>query len=224
MDAMERDVHLPKKIFILRRRRKSYNEIAGILGIAKSTVGYWAVARPESWNIRDGLSKTQHKNNAVLLGKFSHNRWKIYRERAAAESAKQFSGLAKNPLFIAGIMLYWGEGDKIPRGSLRLTNTDPKIIGTFVAFLKKVMGARKEKIRIELILYPDLSDAQCKDFWSKTTDLPEKNFMKTQIIQGRHPTKRLSYGICMIIVNSIYEKIKMLTWIDIFSKKYTMVS
>ena len=75
-------------------------------------------------------------------------------------------------------MLYWGEGDKMPRGSLRLTNTDPKMIGVFVAFLKKAMGIQKEKIRAELILYPDLSDMRCKTFWGKITGLQKKNFMK----------------------------------------------
>jgi len=48
------------------------------------------------------------------------------------------------------------------------------------------------------------------------------NFMKTQYIRGYHPTKRLSRGICMVIVSSRRQKIKVLEWIDLFYKKSIM--
>ena len=98
------------------------------------------------------------------------------------------------------------------------------MISIFVKFLREKMGIPKEKIRMALILYPDLIDMQCKNFWSHAANLPNDHFMKSQYIHGNHPTKRLSHGICMIVVSSVYAKTKILAWIDIFSKQYTITS
>ncbi|OHB21766.1 MAG: hypothetical protein A3J67_06695 [Parcubacteria group bacterium RIFCSPHIGHO2_02_FULL_48_10b] len=96
------------------------------------------------------------------------------------------------------------------------------MIRLYSIFLKKVLNIPLEKIKIGLILYPDLSDEQCKRFWKEIVRLPENNFMKTQYIRSRHPTKRLSWGICMVVVNNLEQKVKMLTWIDLFSRKFTI--
>jgi len=84
------------------------------------------------------------------------------------------------------------------------------------------MGIPDEKIRIGLVLYPDLSDGICKSFWSGIMGLPIENFMKTQFIKGHHPTKRLAHGVCMVVVNNRAAKLKVLAWIDFFAKQYTI--
>jgi len=62
----------------------------------------------------------------------------------------------------------------------------------------------------------------CKTFWEKAT-ASKVSFVKTQIIIGRHPTKRLQTGICMVSTRNKYLKIKILEWIDLFHKKNIMV-
>ncbi len=136
---------------------------------------------------------------------------------------EEFRIAIADPLFSAGIALYWGEGDRGPCNPLRLSNTDGRMIGTYSLFLRTFMQVPMEKIRIGLVLYPDLSDSQCRAFWASVAGVPTGNFMKTQYIDGKHPTKRLPYGICMVVVNSRAAKLKMLTWIDIFAKRYTIV-
>ena len=76
--CMKRDFQLSKKISVLREQKKSYNEIAQALCVAKSTVGYWLSHLPKSQFVKSVLSKKQHRNNAILLGKFSHNRWSAH--------------------------------------------------------------------------------------------------------------------------------------------------
>lgn len=152
----------------------------------------------------------------------AQKRWASHRSEIIEDARKGFALFGNDPLFVAGISLYWGEGDSKLGNPLRLSNTNSRMIEVYVNFLKAIMKILDDKIRIGLILYPDLSDKECKLFWSTTMNLPLKNFMKTQFINGRHPTKRLKHGVCMVVVNSQVEKLKMLTWIDFFAKQYIM--
>jgi hypothetical protein len=59
--------------------------------------------------------------------------------RRAERRAHQEQGRALarrgDPLHVAGCMLYWAEGDK-NRNQARLSNSDPEVIRTYVAFLR----------------------------------------------------------------------------------------
>lgn len=206
----------------LRKEGKSYNEIHDILGIPTSTLSGWFAKDIASQLISKNLAIKARRENGRKLAEFMKNKWSAYRLLAIAEAKSEFEDLFSDPLFVAGLMLYWGEGDKMHRGHLRITNTDPKMITIFVLFLERIMKIQTNKIRVELLLYPDLSDSDCRTFWMQATNLPAENFMKSQYIVGRHPTKRLSHGICIIHVCSIYQKMKILTWIDIFAEQYIM--
>lgn len=205
----------------LRRQNKSYNEINKILGISKSTLAGWFKNDLKSQKAKLWLNSNSNPVVAERIKTFvktNKERWEKWREEARIQAKKEFQELIKNPLFIAGMMLYWGEGDSKPKNPVRLTNTNSGIISLYVKFLIEVLKIPKEKIGGALILYPDLSEKECLNFWSKISNLSESQFVKTQFIKGKHPTKRLSNGICMIICNSRQLKEKFLVWIDLLSK------
>ncbi|MEK9173595.1 MAG: helix-turn-helix domain-containing protein [Patescibacteria group bacterium] len=205
----------------LRKLGKSYYEISRALGIPKSTLSVWFKDDPMSQEVKLKLSSKSNIRVAERIKKFSENnkrKWELWRAEARYEAKKDFESLAKNPLFIAGNMLYWAEGDSKVKNPLRLTNTDPRMIRLYVKFLIRILKIDKNKIRATLILYPDLNKNSCINFWSKEIDLPRSQFYKTQFIEGRHPTSRLSRGICMIGNNSRQLKEKVLIWIDLLSK------
>jgi len=77
----------------------------------------------------------------------------------------------------------------------------------------------EEKIKMNLILYPDLNDDICKKFWSQKTGIKITQFIKSSYIQGRHPTKRLSNGIGIIYVSSRGFKEKLFAWMGLLQKK-----
>lgn len=141
------------------------------------------------------------------------------RRVARQEAQKDFLKLIKNPLFIAGLMLYWGEGDSKTKNPIRLSNTDPRMISLYIKFLVKCLNIPKEKLRSNIILYPDLSKRKCINFWIEKTGMPKQQFYKTQFIKGKHPTKRLTNGICMVVYSNREIKEKILVWIDLLSKK-----
>ena len=205
----------------LRQQGKSYRDISGDLGIPKSTLSVWFKNDPLSQEVKLKLSSKSNIRVAERIKKFSETnrrKWEAWREAARYEAKKDFKNLAKNPLFIAGNMLYWAEGDSKVKNPLSLTNTDPRMIRVYIKFLIKILKIDKNKIRATLILYPDLNENRCINFWSEEVGLPKSQFYKTQFIEGRHPTSRLSRGICMIGNNSRQLKEKVLIWIDLLSK------
>ncbi|MDO8467088.1 MAG: hypothetical protein Q7S83_03025 [bacterium] len=213
----------PKKnlAISLRQQNKSYNEISTTLGIAKSTLSEWFKNNRDSERVKRLLSRANSPRVAERIKKFvstNREKWLKWRQQARFEAESEFRQQASKPLFIAGLMLYWGEGDSKTKNPLRLTNSSADMIALYTKFLHRALKVPKEKIRVGLILYKDISQKQAEKFWSETSGLPRNQFYKTQYIVGRHPTKRLENGICMIIVNSAYLKEKVLKWIDLLAK------
>lgn len=211
-----------EKALLLRKSGKSYKQIKEELGIPTSTLSDWL--RPHQWskNIKESLSKTANKNSSIRIQRLNNIRGKhlekLYKE-AKIEAFEEFEKLKYHPLFIAGLMIYWGEGDRITRHNVRISNTDPAMIRLFSDFLIKICNSPKDRIKLSLLLYPDLDDEECKEYWSKNTRIPISRFNKSIFITGKHKTKRLQYGVCSIVFTSTYLKQKLLIWLKTLPKE-----
>ncbi len=210
---MRNDRHLAIK---LRKKGKSYNHISKVLEIPKSTMVYWFKNKTWSEEIKKELTRKANyiaKKRLTLINKRRQEQWEKWRESHRIEAVTEFNRLKSNPLFMAGLMLYWAEGDNNLQNSMvRISNITPNIIKIFVEFIKKICKIPDEKIKISLIIYPDLNDESCKKFWMRQTKLQKGNFYKTQVIRGKHPTKRLENGICMITAGGRGLKEKIFQW------------
>lgn len=209
-----------EKAIELRRAGMSYKNISHELGIATSTLAGWFKNEPWSQEIKARLSVQVSWANPKaleLLVKANRERWKIKHEEYRNAAVKEFEKYKKDPLFLAGIMLYWGEGEKQPKSSqVRLANSEPEMLKIFYLFLTKVLKIHPDKIFAWLLLYPDLVDSVQKNFWSRTTGIPQVNFKKSIYIKGRHPRKRLSYGVGTVVVSSRALKERILKWLELY--------
>ncbi len=202
----------------LRSEGKSYKAISSLLGIPKSTLSGWFGAEDWSKEIKERLIKAENEVSKVHMQDLNKVRGENLRQQyrlARDEARKEFENLKYNPIFIAGIMLYWGEGDKVNPNGVKLSNTDSEMIKLYVFFLMKICNIPIERIKAQVLIYPDLDDLECRTFWSDASKLPIENFTKTTVIEGRHKTKRLATGICLITVSSSYLKVKILEWINL---------
>lgn len=210
-----------EKAFELRKQKKSYRQIAEEVGVSKSTVSYWFRAINWSRDIQDQLTKRAQKisqNRLKHLNNLKKIKYKKLYIQAEQEAKLEFSRIKKDSLFIAGTMIYWGEGDRqFKNGIVRVSNVDSRMLTLFKDFLVKVCGVDKQKIRGHTLIYPDLKSNECIDYWSKSIGLDLKAFYKPAVIKGRHKVNRLPYGVCSIGVNNKYLKKKILTWIDLLA-------
>lgn len=204
----------------LRLSGKSYKQISRELGIPLGTLGGWFQNQAWSIEIRDRLSAETSLLNPQklrLMAAVNKERWEAKRQEYRTAAVREFEQLKHDPLFLSGIMLYWGEGEKQPKSSVvRLGNSEPEMIRVFNLFLTKALGISSDKIFAWLLLYPDLVDTVQRNFWGKATGLTPVQFKKSIYIKGRHPTKRLSYGVCTITVQSRALKERILKWLELY--------
>jgi hypothetical protein len=218
---MRNDKHLA---IIMRKKGNSYKQISKELGIPKSTMHYWFKDLDWSEDIREKLTEKNRRTSRKRIRKVikaNQERWRKWRASFRKEAAKEFSKLKNNSLFVAGIMLYWGEGDGNLKNEVRLTNVDYRMVALFKRFLLNVCNISMDDIVLSLFIYPDLSEKKCKEFWSKKIKIPLIKFDKTQIIYGKHPTKRLENGICTIrIKRSRGFKEKIVVWTELLYRDF----
>jgi transposase-like protein len=193
---------------LLRRRDgRSVKEIAGILGVSRSSVSLW---------VRDiELTQEQHAALRDRNPAYNHQRngWaqNVRRGRVRRERFQQWGRIAarcRNPTYVAGCMLYWAEGAR-NRNALRFTNSDPEMVRFFVRFLREAFGVGPEKITVTCNLFADHEERQheIERFWLDLLELPDSCLRKSTVNRySRYSKKKrknkLPYGTCRICVHS----------------------
>lgn len=212
--------NLRKEATRLRRKGFSYRQIQSILRIPKSTINNWFKDQPWSAKIKLKLIKQTRpiwQRHCQKLGLARRAHWQKVSKAARKEAQRLYPKYSKEPLFMAGLMLYWGEGDNKNSSMVRISNTKPAILKTFRLFLLKYCGLKDNRIKLSLILYPDLQDKACRVYWARQVGISLDQFIKTQYIKGKHPTNRLAYGVAIIYLSSRELKEKILEWIRLTS-------
>ncbi|MDZ4205619.1 MAG: hypothetical protein U1C12_00130 [Patescibacteria group bacterium] len=209
------------KATALRKEGWSYRRLMKELGIPRATLSDWFGNKEWSKEIKNTLNKKNLEASStrmIRLDKIRGDNLERMYEQAREDAKKDFEKLKHDPLFVAGVITYWGEGDKASSNGFRITNSDPLLVKIFLVFLRKICGNDEERIRAWILIYPDLNKNECEQYWSKTLGLSQKNFTKTITIQGRHKTKRVTHGICTISYSSRFLKQKMLIWMGLLAE------
>ncbi len=137
-----------KEVLRLRKSEKSYSEIKNALGVPKSTLSDWLQTTQWSNKIKHQLAEKAQKRSTIRLRKlnkvYRRHLDKIYQE-ARNEAVQEFEYFKFHPLFISGIAIYWGEGDKTTKHIIKIANTDPLMIRLFVKFLCEIAEFQKKK-------------------------------------------------------------------------------
>lgn len=211
-----------EKAFELRRNGKSYKEISRKLGIPTATLCCWFKNLDWSRELRNKLAADvsfSSPQKLKMMVQATKKKWASIHEQYRTEAELEFEQKKTNPLFVAGVMLYWGEGGKtLKYNKVSLSNSDPGMLKIFYKFLHKTLEIPRENIFAWLLLYPDLNDEIQKRFWSKIIGIPLQQFKKSITIVGRHPTKRLSNGVCYITVQSSKLLWKLTRWIELYQE------
>jgi len=105
-------------------------------------------------------------------------------------------------LYGIGIGLYWGEGNKLNDHAIRLGNTDPDLLLTFLKFLKTFFNVDAERLRFGLQIFSDINPLVAKEFWIRKLSIPSKQFQKVIVSKSLHKKgtyrKKSQYGVLTI--------------------------
>ena len=97
-----------------------------------------------------------------------------------------------------GLGLYWGEGTKSDKYSIRLGNSDPELIKRFMEFLIRIYDIRVDKLRFGLQVFDDTNPSQTLKFWCNYLKVKREQFFKVIITPSRGPgtyKKKIKYGV-----------------------------
>lgn len=206
----------------LRKRGFTLAEIAKYCAISKSTASEWLKNKAFSAEVTKQNVKRAGALNAKRLQLISKarssERAHTYRE-VVKNAEVEFKHYQDNPLFVAGIMLYIGEGDNRDQRLIRIASARMEVHKVFVRFAREFLGVEKKKIRFWILLYQDLSEEVCMKKWQKVTSLPYAQFYKNQVIQGKSNKRTLQYGVGNTIIGSTALKYRLNRWIELMIKK-----
>jgi len=110
---------------------------------------------------------------------------------------------SKNDLILMGLGLglYWGEGTKSNKNSIRLGNTDPALILNFIKFMDRVYGIRKNKLKFGLQIFNDIIPQEALSFWTDTLGVGYDKFQKVVVTPSRGAgtyRKKVKFGVITI--------------------------
>ncbi|MDQ3821987.1 MAG: hypothetical protein M3321_01945 [Actinomycetota bacterium] len=137
----------------------SVKEIASALSVAPSSVSVWVrdIALTDAQldalrarNARFGAQNTGARANEAL----GRSRRRAYQAEGRARARRG------DPLHLAGVMLYWAEGDKGDRHAARLANSDPELLRVYVRFLCSSLRVPARRLRVACNLFADHAQRQ----------------------------------------------------------------
>ncbi len=205
-----------------RKRGFTYSEISKIVGVSKSTVSNWLAKKTFSKKVKEVNVKRAAKDNVKRIGLINKARKaeRVVSYAQAVQSAEtEYKHYKKDPLFIAGLLLYVSEGDNKDRRLIRMANARMDLHLIFIKFIVAYLGVEKQKIRFWLLLYPDLDEAVCMKRWSKYIGISPAQFYKNQVIEGRSKKRTLHFGVGNIIIGNTVLKHKLNRWIELATKE-----
>ncbi len=202
----------------LRAEGKSIKEIERLIGVRRSSISVWVrdivltaeqkkrlAARTLALDVLERRRQTRLANGYKARYPF------LLRGVADIEALEHIDVL------MLGLGLYWGEGSKTTRGTIELSNTDPRIIQIHVLFLTQVCGFPKNRLRGHVGVHAHLSSHAAEKYWARISGIPVSQFYRTSIQKsraGNGERDALPYGTFSVSVHNTEMRIKLEGWIQ----------
>lgn len=207
------------KAIALRKKGYSYSEILRKVDVSKDTISRWCrdVKLTKSQKLRLYKKKYSSGLRGCIIGaKKKQREREELTHKLIEEGKKEVGKISKHDKFIAGISMYFAEGEK-QDGSVSFSNSDPRAIKFMVDWLRTVCKVPDEKFRASLYLHDNLSENEAKEFWSKLTKIPLCRFTKTYIVKNNpHRLRKVKhiYGVLKIRTSNVILHRKIMGWIS----------
>ena len=182
----------------LRRHGLTYTEIQALIPVPTSTLSSW---------LRE-VTLTPHQIEQIRLRTSASTRrgipvntqWRRHRDIEHVRSGARTFAIEHlhDPFFVAGVVLYWGEGSKT-RNFVDLANADPAALRLFIAWSRRYLDPAIE-FELGLHLHEGNDEAAAMAFWREALVLPDAPFGKTftKPTGTGHRKNHLPHGVCRV--------------------------
>jgi len=184
---------IKQKAIELRKKGYSLNEIVVRTKVVKSTISLW-VRNVELDDIAKQHLLTKIKRGQLISRenkrKKIKNQLDSYYQYALQEYKK--AKLNREAAKILCAMIYWCEGAKNHYSGVRFTNSDPKLVKTFLVLFRASFDLDESKFRVCVHLHGYHDASKQLDFWSKVTNIKRGQFI--QPYRKPNTSKRIREG------------------------------
>lgn len=210
-----------QRAILLRKQGKSYNEMAKILGVSKSTLSLWLRDIKMPINIKRKFWDKTRKNWAANITKFNKKRSIIAKQKAQKiqkSASKDIKKISKRELLLIGSALYWAEGFKKSRWEVVFSNSDPLMVRLIMKFFREICQINKDKFRATVQIHPNTTPQKSINYWSKIIKIPKQQFRKTYSRLTPSSKKKrainiLPYGTLRVSVSDVKTINRIKGWI-----------
>jgi len=190
----------------------SIKEVSQKLGISQSTSSLWLKGA-----FLDAKALERLRQRRILGYKKSAHWWRVKKNAEDIEhqnfAKSVLAKITANPahfVLLASILL-WCEGGKKEKATLRLINSDPKLISLFLYSMRNALHLDEKKFRAALHLHEYHKETEQKLFWSKITNIPLQQFRASYFKPHTGKRIRNDYPGCITIIYHdalIFRKLK----------------
>lgn len=204
----------------LRRLGFSYGEIRKLIDVKKSTLATWCRDIELTEEQAHAIRERTGSRAGIPVDTQWRRRLEIDEIRENARTAA--TKLTEDPLWIAGVVLYWSEGCKTNR-RLRLGHSEPEALLLFRSWTVLYL-APQAAFRASVNLHADNDEPAARRFWAKHLGLdPDDDFTKSFIKPDGtgHRKNHLPHGVCELkMLRSTDAWITAMTWVDVIRHRW----
>lgn len=212
-------LELKLKARILRKKGFSVDNIQKKLKVSRSSVSFWIRGIKLTKKQLNKLylnKKTGGLKGSIIAAMNKIRKREQLTEKLMREAKTDIGRLSKRERFIAGIALYFAEGNKADKAVV-ISNSDPRAMRFMAYWFRKYCNVREEKFRCSLYLHDNLDENRAKKFWSSLIRIPISQFTKTYMVKNN--TKRFrktkhEYGVLRITISNVNLHRKIMGWIS----------
>jgi hypothetical protein len=201
-------INLREQAIKLRIEGYSYSQIKKTIDVSKGTLNKWLSGFPLTVEQQKLLSSTNKLSRELAKEKFRSTMLdkKLKRlEEILKNQDKLLLPLSEKELFLAGLFLYWGEGEKT-HGRLSLSNTDPKIVKFAYHWMINSLKIPQGQVKVQLHLYKDMNFEKEINFWSEKLGISREQFYKPYIKKTNREGltyKSFGHGTCKLYYGNV---------------------
>jgi len=174
---------------------KSSQEIASIINCSPNRINYWLE--------KYGIPKRTISDAIYIKHNPKGDPFKFIPPKSVEEVR----------LFGLGLGLYWGEGNKANKSTVRLGNSDPALLNKFIEFLIKFFGIKKKDFKFHLQIFSDIDVEVALKYWEEKLKIQRKQFYKPLVTKsgslGTYKNKS-KYGVLTIYYGNVKLKNKLM--------------
>jgi predicted transcriptional regulator len=210
------------KAIELRKKGISLQQIAKVLGVAKSSVSLWVRGTTLTKKQRLALKNKMHSFDVIEKRRKSRLKNEdTKRNIIMSQAAKNIKTFSRRDLCILGLGLYIGEGSKATKGTAKIANSDPEVIAIMMRYFREICNVPEYKFRCHIHTYSHLNSKKAEDYWSSVTKIPKNQFYKTYVkksIASKNKKDSTPYGTLDLSVSNAELYLKIIGQINQIKK------